>query len=1250
MVRTFSLCFVLATGVAASAAQPQKITQSIRTAGDGTTKVESRVVDSSATTIQTIDSTGRTTVESWLPEKRILIEISARPTLDRASRGSLADIAQQQQQLARDLADIDDRLGTAIPSRITRQFQTLFSGVAATVDAAAIEEIRKLPNVVAVHEDAEMHVNLNESVPLIGATSVANTYGVNGAGIKVAVIDTGIDYTHPDLGGCFGAACKVIGGWDFVNNDNDPRDDHGHGTHVAGIIAANGVLKGVAPGAKLLAYKVLDVNGYGSSSNIIAALERAMTDNARIANLSLGGSGNPNDPVSQVIDNASSVGLLSVVAAGNSGFAYQTVESPGVARTALTVGATDKSWQMAYFSSRGYVLSDGEYIMKPEVVAPGVDIKSTVPTTGGLGDPTGYKLLSGTSMATPHVAGAAALLLQWNTLLTPAQLKTRLVTSARTINADLFKRGTGGIDLVKAFGLNTMVTPAHLSFGVIGENSGIVDRTLSLQVQNTSAIPVALSFTATEPLPAGTTLQLPSPQIFAGNTTTPVSLRLLVDAAVVPEAADPLVWSTNIAITGGARTVNVPVYFFKGAVVSFSFDEAPWFVQLTSATETMRTFSNFGTSFTALVKSGLWDVTTFFNPTPVAIVVREQQNIQQSLSLQIQRAEATHEVKINAVDEAQQPLDEWSFRRSLTLTDPNRTSFTISPSNYRLSNLSSRFLIGLSGGGTDATTSRVYTSFWSGTGISSDVLLPTNAPFRRLTVAATKPPGTASFALGAAAGFAIKMPFGVMSFVGGAGSPQTLEWNWSIQKSGGSPLLPILLSELYASDATSFTSVLEGAYLNPQDAVNLRVGQSPYFELLDPSYEPEAILGANVQRWNLDTAPNSLPLQFANSSTLVAAFSSTMGASWVTHTVSKIRTVANVEPQFDLYRNGSFIGTYPVSHLMYGIPSAPAPHELRASNSYSIGAVTGTTQAVITFDTSKNDPQPPFVSRFRIEQNGARTPIPFYPAATATPIVRFRVEEPTAMTVTLERRTTGTSTWSPIALTKTGSDYEGALPQQGSSDLRLIATDAAGNMFKEEWSPAIITTAAVPPTSPSLLTATRAAAASISLSWAAGTSLLGISGYRIERNPGNTIITTTGTGTTYTDNSGLVAGNAYLYRVSTIDTNNVVSTPSAYDLAALVELRDDPAVAGTTKIRGIHIVDLRRSIDAIRNAVGLAPAWTNYDAPAGIVHAATFTELRDRLNEARSVLLLPAVQFNNGIAPGAVIRASDLLKLRDGVK
>ena len=210
-----------------------------------------------------------------------------------------------------------------------------------------------------------------------------------GAGVKVAVIDTGIDATHADLG------ASVAGGWNAVNPEKpaDWKDGQGHGTHVAGTIAGRrdglGVV-GVAPGAKLYAVKVLDEDGNGSYADVIAGLDWAVRNRMQVANMSLGADeGSP--ALRAAVRNAAKLGLVIVAAAGNS--EGGPVSFPGVYPETIAVSASDRDDRFASFSSVG-----------PEVdlIAPGAEILSTMP--GGA-----YESLSGTSMAAPHVAGLAAL-------------------------------------------------------------------------------------------------------------------------------------------------------------------------------------------------------------------------------------------------------------------------------------------------------------------------------------------------------------------------------------------------------------------------------------------------------------------------------------------------------------------------------------------------------------------------------------------------------------------------------------------------------------------------------------------------------------------------------------------------------------------------------------------------------------------------------------------------------------------------
>ncbi|MFF2876079.1 S8 family serine peptidase [Gottfriedia sp. NPDC057991] len=236
-----------------------------------------------------------------------------------------------------------------IPFNKSNEYTFTFNGVALQVPKNKLDELRSLPGVKAIYPDQEYHAELDKSVPLIGAPDVWSMHDhenqvVTGKGVTVAVIDTGVDYDHPDLGGAFGSGHKVVGGYDFVNNDDNPMDDNGHGTHVAGIIAAHGKLTGVAPDASITAYKVLNENGIGNTSDIIAGIEASISpDNpypADIINMSIGGPGDGSDPISQAAQNAVDAGVVVVAAAGNAGPNYGTIGAPAIAEGVLAVGAS----------------------------------------------------------------------------------------------------------------------------------------------------------------------------------------------------------------------------------------------------------------------------------------------------------------------------------------------------------------------------------------------------------------------------------------------------------------------------------------------------------------------------------------------------------------------------------------------------------------------------------------------------------------------------------------------------------------------------------------------------------------------------------------------------------------------------------------------------------------------------------------------------------------------------------------------
>ncbi len=380
-------------------------------------------------------------------------------------------------------------------SDVKEVYTNSFSGFLIETTSDKISEIEKIPGVKKVYPDKKVQAYLDLSVPLIDADDVWNLvdddgHSLDGTGVTVGVIDTGVDYTHPDLGGCIGSNCKVVGGYDFINHDDDPMDDYGHGTHVAATIAGeNDVLMGVAPGAKIYAYKVLGADGSGSNSGVISAIERSMdpnmdgdfSDHLDIISLSLGRwGGTVNDPDAVAIDNAVNAGVIAVVAAGNSGSDYLTLGCPGCAKKAITVAATSDYDELAYFSSRG---PTADYFLKPDIAAPGVNIcaaqwDSWLDGYHCNGDED-HISISGTSMATPHVSGVAALLLQKNPNLTPDEVKSVLMQTASDLeNYDNLETGTGRLNALKAVNYDSIITPSTIELNPGEENWNSFDVTI----------------------------------------------------------------------------------------------------------------------------------------------------------------------------------------------------------------------------------------------------------------------------------------------------------------------------------------------------------------------------------------------------------------------------------------------------------------------------------------------------------------------------------------------------------------------------------------------------------------------------------------------------------------------------------------------------------------------------------------------------------------------------------------------------
>ncbi len=275
--------------------------------------------------------------------------------------------------------------------------------------------------------------------------------GFTGRGVKVAVLDTGADFAHPDLVG------QVAERADFTVEGGTATDGHGHGTHVAAVIAGTGAAaagerRGIAPDARLVVGKVLDDGGFGSESQVIAGMEWAAA-RAKVVNMSFGGwePSDGTDPMSLAVNELTAKhGTLFVIASGNEGV-DNYITSPAAAADALTVGAVDGDDKVAWFSSRGPLINTRA--AKPELVAPGVEIVAAraAGTSMGRVIDSRYTAASGTSMAAPHAAAGAAILAQRYPRWTPAQLKAALVGAVDPLpSADTYVSGSGRLNVARA--------------------------------------------------------------------------------------------------------------------------------------------------------------------------------------------------------------------------------------------------------------------------------------------------------------------------------------------------------------------------------------------------------------------------------------------------------------------------------------------------------------------------------------------------------------------------------------------------------------------------------------------------------------------------------------------------------------------------------------------------------------------------------------------------------------------------------
>lgn len=340
-------------------------------------------------------------------------------------------------------SDVDDVDGEALKlsakhgGKITHTYKSALRGMALQLSDAEAAALRAEPTVAVVEQDQTISISTTQtgatwgldridqrSMPLDGLY----TYNADGTGVTVYIIDTGINFNHVEYAG------RATKGIDEITAGGSAADCNGHGSHVAGTVG--GTTYGVAKNVKLVAVRVLDCNGSGSTSGVIAGVDWVTANRVlpAAANMSLGGGSS--STLNQAVENSIAAGVTYAIAAGNSS-ADACGTSPASAPSAITVGATDNTDTFASFSNYGTCV---------KINAPGVNI-----TSAWIGSTTATNTISGTSMATPHVAGAAALYLQANPSATPSQVRSALTTNATSGVIKNIGPGTPNLLLYSAF-------------------------------------------------------------------------------------------------------------------------------------------------------------------------------------------------------------------------------------------------------------------------------------------------------------------------------------------------------------------------------------------------------------------------------------------------------------------------------------------------------------------------------------------------------------------------------------------------------------------------------------------------------------------------------------------------------------------------------------------------------------------------------------------------------------------------------
>jgi hypothetical protein len=1019
----------------------------------------------------------------------------------------------------------------------------VFSGAAVTLAPELYAPVRALPYVQGVFPDDTVRATLEQSVPLIGADRVASQLHGTGAGIRVGIVDTGIDYDHPAFGGGFGPGHRVVGGFDFINDDPDPRDDNGHGTHVAGIVGGNGGgVVGVATGATLYAFKVLDSDGYGFDSWILAGFERvldpdqnpATEDAMQVINLSFGSSqGGADDPMSVALDHLTEAGVVCVAAAGNWP-AYFAMGAPATSRLAITVGASTKADGMADFSTPGPV--NGSLDLKPDLVAPGVDIVSAA--MGG-----GRVAMSGTSMAAPHVTGVVAQLLQLHPDWTPDEMKAAVTGTAKDLGQPPFQQGAGRVDAYAAATASFLVTPGHLSFGRDDDSQSVWVASDTLHVANVTGSPRTVRLPASVMLAIGAELKLsPSVVTIAAGASAPVLATLTVNNGATPfPSAAPFGYTATIAASAGTAIQRVPVSFHKAASLRAHSSDL-----LSQLIVHDRRPGGFAASpddprQSFLLPPGTYDVMASFYPF-FSFVVREGVAVSGDTDLSLASSEAGLDVGFENVGPNGAPVD--CNLGSLSLYDqPVGIGFTFLGFGFRdirTSALSSDYRLEWTRSAVHDPISRVtFCGTLSGVAVSQVV---SNGPADLRHVAMSFPRVPAD-----SAGLLV---FQLMPF---RNSPGYFGVAWF------DPTTPPIVGPFTYDQWIQLAPYRDHLLSMQFTAIDRRVGDDLVadFQLFGSYLHLDRgwpLVGSTLAL--IDSAAfyfggehmnlfGGIPVWqgwMINGPGYLALYNAS--GLWAPHLISDMYGTAIIEPDppFTLSRDGIVVvsdtlrgaGGFNAGDLTCAI--APGAYDFDLSRPYALRGRSAAMAVRAHFDTRLIDQDPPWLRTLQLFSDGEATDsIAFQRALDAG--LRFEmldVDTSTATTAWVRGR--GDPLWTPLAVERHGRESRVRFPPSLSGEiaLRLVGLDAAGNSLILTWDPAFIAVPGALPAITSLAADARGGAARVVWRVAANAG----QPLDVERRERSTdwqtlgVTTVDADGVAAWDDFTALAGHAYAYRLS----------------------------------------------------------------------------------------------------------------------